>query len=57
MYNRVNTGNSDTGTLNSNRSAAILYFLGTWFVSGIYVSILCMKEITLMMMMITIIII
>jgi hypothetical protein len=25
--------------------AATLYSLGTWFVSGIYVSILCIKEI------------
>jgi hypothetical protein len=37
-YNGVNVGTSDTGTINSNnRTAAILYSLGTRFVSGIYV--------------------
>jgi hypothetical protein len=37
-YNRVNAGARDIGTINSNnRTAAILYSLGTLFVSGIYV--------------------
>jgi hypothetical protein len=41
---RVNARTSDIGTINSNnRTSAILYSLGTWFVSGIYVSIPCMK--------------
>jgi hypothetical protein len=34
------------GTINSSdRIAATLYSLGTWFVSGIYVYIPCIKEI------------
>jgi hypothetical protein len=34
------------GTINSSdRIAATLYSLGTWFVSGIYVHIPCIKEI------------
>jgi hypothetical protein len=34
------------GTINSSdRIAATLYCLGTWFVSGIYVYIPCIKEI------------
>jgi hypothetical protein len=34
------------GTINSSdRIAAKLYSLGTWFVSGIYVKIPCIKEI------------
>jgi hypothetical protein len=40
------------GSINSsNRIAATLYSLGTWFVSGICVSIPCIKEIVMMMMM------
>jgi hypothetical protein len=44
--------------MNSNRRiAAILYSLGTLFVSGMYVQIPCIKEImVMMMMMITIVI-
>ena len=34
-----------------------MYLLGTWFVSGIYVWIPCIKEIMMMMMMMIIIII
>jgi hypothetical protein len=46
------------GTINSSdRIAATLYSLGTWFVSGIYVYIPCIKEIVMMMMMMMIIII
>jgi hypothetical protein len=37
-YTRANEGASDTGTINSSdRIAATLYCLGTWFVYGIYV--------------------
>jgi hypothetical protein len=37
-YHRVNTGTSYTGTINSNnRTAAILYSLGAWFVPRKYV--------------------
>jgi hypothetical protein len=46
------------GTINSSdRIAATLYSLGTLFVSGIYVYILCIREIVMMMMIIIIIII
>jgi hypothetical protein len=50
------------GAINSSHKiAATLYPLGTWFVSGIYVYIPCIKEIlmmmTMMMMMMIIIII
>jgi hypothetical protein len=39
--NRDNAGASDMGTINSSdRIAATLYSLGTWFVSGIYVNTL-----------------
>ena len=41
----------------NNRTAATLYFLGTKFVSDIYVKIPCIKEMMMMMMMIIIIII
>ena len=45
------------GTINSNdRIAETLYSLGTWFVSGIYVKLACIKEIMMMMMMMMIII-
>jgi hypothetical protein len=38
VHYRVNTGTSDMGTINSSdRMAATLYYLGTLFVSGIYV--------------------
>jgi hypothetical protein len=37
-YIRANTGTSDMGTINSSdRMAATLFSLGTWFVTGIYV--------------------
>jgi hypothetical protein len=37
-YIRANAAASDMGTINSSdRMAATLYCLGTWFVSGIYV--------------------
>jgi hypothetical protein len=37
-YIRANAGASDMGTINSSdRIAATLYSLGTWFVTGIYV--------------------
>jgi hypothetical protein len=37
-YIRANAAASDMGTVNSSdRIAAALYCLGTWFVSGIYV--------------------
>jgi hypothetical protein len=37
-YTRANAETSDMGTINSSdRIAATLYSLGTWFVSGIYV--------------------
>jgi uncharacterized membrane protein len=42
---------------NNDRIAATVYSLGTWFVSGKYVCIPCIKEIMRMMMMIIIIII
>jgi hypothetical protein len=43
---RTNAGASNMGTINtSERIAATLYSLGIWFVSGIYVHILCIKEI------------
>jgi hypothetical protein len=46
------------GTINSSdRIAATLYSLGTWFVSGIYVYIPCIKEIVMMIIIIIIIII
>ena len=52
-YNSANAGTSDIDTINSNdRIAETLYSLGTWFVSGIYVKILCIKEMMMMMMMI-----
>jgi hypothetical protein len=36
--NNDNNSDSDMGTINSSdRIAATLYFLGTWFVCGIYV--------------------
>jgi hypothetical protein len=36
-YNRANAEASNMGAINSSdRVAAILYSLGTWFVSGIY---------------------
>jgi hypothetical protein len=41
----------------SDRIAATLYSLGTWFVSGIYVYIPCIKEIVVVVMMMIIIII
>jgi hypothetical protein len=44
------------GTINSNdRIAATLYSLGTWFVSGIYVYIPCIKEIVSLAIIIIII--
>jgi hypothetical protein len=56
MYIRANAGASDMGTINSSdRIAATLYSLGTWFVSGIYVYIPCIKEVVMMMMIIIII--
>jgi hypothetical protein len=43
--------------MNSNkRIAATVYYLGTLFVSGIYVQIPCIKEIMTMMMIMIIII-
>jgi hypothetical protein len=46
------------GTINSSdRIAATLYFLRTWFVSGIYVYIPCIKEIVSLPIIIIIIII
>jgi hypothetical protein len=43
---RANAAASDMSTINSSdRIAATLYSLGTWFVSGIYVQIPCIKEI------------
>jgi hypothetical protein len=46
------------GTINSSdRIAATLYSLGTLFVSGIYVYILCIKEILYLPIIIIIIII
>jgi hypothetical protein len=37
MYIRTNAAASDMGAINSSdRVAATLYSLGTWFVSGIY---------------------
>jgi hypothetical protein len=43
------------GTINSSdRVAATLYSLGTWFVLGIYVQIPCIKD-TVMMMVVMII--
>jgi hypothetical protein len=46
------------GIINSSdRIAATLYSLGTWFVSGIYVSIPCIKEIVYFKIIIIIIII
>jgi hypothetical protein len=37
-YIRANAGASDMSTINSSdRIAATLYSLGTWFISGIYV--------------------
>ena len=45
-------------TMNSNtRIAATQCSLGTWFVSGIYVWIPCIQEISMMMMLMVIIII
>ena len=45
----------DRGTINNKqRIAATMYPLGTWFVSGICVWILCTKEMTMMMIMIII---
>ena len=41
----------------NNRIAATLYSLWTYFVSGIYVKIPCIKEMVIMMMMMKIIII
>jgi hypothetical protein len=44
------------GTINSSdRIAATFYSIGTWFVSGIYVYISCIKVIVMTMMMIIII--
>jgi hypothetical protein len=44
------------GAINrSDKIAATLYPLGTWFVSGIYVKIPCIKEIVMMMMVIIIV--
>jgi hypothetical protein len=46
------------GTINSSdRIADTLYSLGTWFVSGIYVQIPCIKEIVSLPIIIIIIII
>jgi hypothetical protein len=46
------------GTINSSdRTGATLYSLGTWFVSGIYVHITCIKEIVSLSIIIIIIII
>jgi hypothetical protein len=46
------------GTINSSdRMAATLYCLGTWFVSGIYLKIPCIKETVMMMIIIIIVII
>jgi hypothetical protein len=57
-YIRANAGASDMGTINSSdRIAAILYSLGTWFVSGIYVLIPCIKEVVDLPIIIIIIII
>jgi hypothetical protein len=41
------------GTINS----ATLYCLGTWFVSGIYVKIPCIKEIVSLPIIITVLIV
>jgi hypothetical protein len=41
----------------SDRIAATLYSLGTWFVSGIYVYIPCIKEIVSLLLLIIILII
>jgi hypothetical protein len=58
MYIRANAETIAMGAINSrNRIAATLYSLGTWFVSGIYVKNLCIKEIVMVMMMMMIIII
>jgi hypothetical protein len=45
------------GTINSSNRIAATYFLGTWFVSGIYVQIPCIKEIVPLPIIITVIII
>jgi hypothetical protein len=40
------------GAINSReRTAATLYSLGTWFVSGMYVYIPCIKEILLLLLL------
>jgi hypothetical protein len=45
------------GAINSSdRIAATLYSLGTWFVSGIYVQIPCIKETIIIIIIIIIII-
>ena len=50
---RDNAGTRDRGTINDkDRIAAIMYSLGTWFVSGICVWIPCVKETMMVMMMI-----
>jgi hypothetical protein len=43
--NRTNAGTRHSGTINNkDRIAATMYPPGTWFVSGICVSLPCMKE-------------
>ena len=57
-YNRVNEGTSDIDIINSNdRIAETLYSLGTWFISGIYKLIPYIKEIMIITVIISIIIV
>ena len=54
---RANVGTRDRGTINNKeRIAATMYPLGTWFVSGIYVWIPCIKSCTAIIIIIIIII-
>ena len=50
---KANAGTRNRDTVNNKyRIAATMYPLGTWFVSGIYVWIPCIKETMILMLMI-----
>ena len=57
LHKRGKGGTRDRGTINNDRIAATMYSLETWFVSGTYAWIPCIKEKIMMMIMITTIII
>jgi hypothetical protein len=53
--NNNNNNNNNMGSINSTEIATTFYSLGTWFVSGIYVQILRIKEIVTIIIIILLI--